>query len=180
MNKISLILAMAGILGGCGEDQPQEREHRTTIVVTDGRAGVDGLYGNAGQDGKDGKDGEDGQRGAAGSVGAAGVDGSDGVDGAAGIDGQDGAAGEDGLDGTDGTDGQDGSPGATGDTGSQGQAGIAGTQFILKGDFCGGSVFSIDGSHYILDSVFILLTSSWLRITNNCDIRYINGTVETQ
>lgn len=67
-----------------------------TVVIYNGK---DGLNGKDGVDGEDGEDGKDGENGKDGKDGENGKDGKDGVDGDNGKDGKDGEDGKDGKDG---------------------------------------------------------------------------------
>lgn len=115
----------------------------SSVTVSDGATGADGVAGPAGADGSDGATGADGV------AGPAGADGSDGATGAPGADGADGAAGPAGADGSDGASGTDGAPGSAGTSGADGSSCMAinndnGTYTISCED--GSSVVLMDGA----------------------------------
>ncbi len=142
MNKVVMILVMAGLASACA---PAKRGHPGTsvkgtdatncvvtqtasgasiqcpdsvAVVTNGSDGVNGSQGAQGQEGAPGLQGNQGLAGAPGQNGERGASGDKGDVGDKGDRGTDGNNGNAGLDGKDGEKGNSGEKGDKGDTGA--------------------------------------------------------------
>lgn len=83
--------------------------------------------------------------------------------------------------GKDGADGQDGEKGEQGERGARGPKGetlVQPGKLAYIGAYCGKTVLEAYDKLYIINGTLIQLNEQWLKVSNTCQVRYIDGDVE--
>ena len=113
------------------------------------------------------------------------TDGIDGTDGRDGTDGT-GCSAQETADGTLITCGEDTVLVEDGEKGEQGEQGIAGedghnVEELIYEDFkCGRVIVRLGETYYLIYSYPIKLSENWTYVNSHCDVRVVDGTVETR